>query len=262
MSERESLFPARESTHQVCGKPRILDLFCGAGGAATGYHRAGFDVVGVDIAPQPNYPFEFWQRDALNVLREVALIREDENSYGGWALYDFDAIHASPPCQAFTAYRRKGHGVGDGYPNLIAETRDLIERTGIPYVIENVEQAKFELRDPVTLCGSSFSLDVRRHRLFETNWLLLPLPCRHFEQKAKGKRFPGATNRQGRFTCEVGVYRIPLPEQKKAMGVDWVVTLPELSQMVPPAFTEFIGWQMRDGFETACQRTQERAGAC
>jgi DNA (cytosine-5)-methyltransferase 1 len=229
-------------------KPRLLDLFCGAGGAAMGYHRAGFEVVGIDIKPQKNYPFEFIQQGAIDYLTATLA-------------YGFDAIHASPPCQAFTAYRRKGHGVGDGYPNLIAGVRRALNDLVVPYVIENVEQAREWMRDPATLCGSSFGLDVRRHRLFETNWPLIPVPCRHFEQKAKGKRFPGATNRDGRYTCEVGVYRIPLATQKAAMGVDWDVTLQELSQMVPPAFTEHVGWQMRACFETQWQMERERTAA-
>lgn len=204
-----------------------------------GYHRAGFEVVGIDKEPQPNYPFEFHQADALEVLRDGGIYDD-----GRWPLYlsDFHAIHASPPCQAFTDYRRKGYGVGDGYPNVIGEVRDLLD--GFIYVIENVEKAAPEMRDPLTLCGSMFGLDVRRHRLFETNWWLVPLNCDHAAQRAKGKRFPGATNRpKGRYTCEVGVWRIPLPVQQEAMGMDWT-TLEELSQAVPPAYTEYVGAQL------------------
>ena len=224
----------------AASRPRLLDLFCGAGGAAMGYHRAGFDVVGVDIAPQPNYPFEFHQADALEVLYEGGICAE-----GRWPFYvtHFDAIHASPPCQAFTDYRRKGYGVGDGYPNLIGPVRELVQDYGYPYAIENVEKAAPEMRDPVMLCGSMFGLDVRRHRLFETNWPLAQLSCRHADQKALGKRFPGATNRNGRYTVEVGVWRIPLDVQQKAMGMDWS-TLEELSEAVPPAYTEYVGGQL------------------
>lgn len=208
-------------------KPRLLDLFCCAGGAARGYHDAGFEVVGVDIVPQTNYPFAFIRGDALEI--------------GGAVAHLYDAIHASPPCQSFTSYRRKGHGVGDGYPDLIAETRLLLEETGMPYVIENVPGAP--LKDPVTLCGSMFGLDVRRHRIFETNWPLSQPNCQHGEQVRKGKRFPGATNRDGRYTVEVGVWRIPLPVQQAAMQIDWM-TVPEMSQAVPPAYTEFLGRQL------------------
>jgi DNA (cytosine-5)-methyltransferase 1 len=216
-------------------KRRILDLFCGAGGAAVGYARAGFEVVGVDIKPQPNYPFEFHQDDALFVLASIAR-RGD---------YDYSAIHASPPCQAFTAYRRKGHGVGDGYGDMIAETRELLEQTGLPWVIENVKGAP--LLGPLMLCGSMFDppLDVQRHRYFESNgWMdESQWPCRH---DLWTPRWPAATNRalNSRKTVEIGVWRIPLETQRRAMGVDWEITREELSQAIPPAYTEFIGGQL------------------
>lgn len=211
-----------------CGsKPKLLDLFCGAGGASMGYARAGFEVYGVDITPQPNYPFEFQQADALEILDEM-LMRGDADG--------FDAIHASPPCQSFTAYRRKGHGVGDGYPNLIPQVRIALEDLGVPYVIENVLGSP--LVSPVQLCGSSFGLDVRRHRLFESNADITPVPCDHSWQTP---RFPPATNRTNlRRTVEVGVWRIPLDVQQKAMGIDWM-TLRELSEAIPPAYTEHVG---------------------
>lgn len=212
-------------------RPLLLDLFCGAGGAAEGYNRAGFDVVGVDVRPQPNYPFPATHRDGVDFLRGM-LLHPDR----------FDrikAIHASPPCQAFTAYRRRGSGVGDGYPDLIEQVRSLLQQTGLPYVIENVPGAPIE--NPIQLCGSSFGLDVRRHRLFESNLKLQAKPCDHAWQTP---RFPPATNRTNlRRTVEVGVWRIPLDVQQQAMGIDWM-TLPELSEAIPPAYTEFIGAQL------------------
>jgi site-specific DNA-cytosine methylase len=135
-------------------KPRLLDLFCGAGGAAMGYSRAGFEVVGVDIEPQPNYPFEFVQGDALEVLW----------GHGYWGVpADFDAIHASPPCQHYANVTRWRGDQAD-HPDLIAPVRDLLEQTGLPYVIENVRTA--ELRSCFLLCGSHFLLPIRRHRYF------------------------------------------------------------------------------------------------
>lgn len=205
---------------------RILDLCCGAGGMTRGFQKAGFEVWGIDIASQPSYCGDhFIQDDALKWLRD-------------FGAHGFAGVHASVPCQPFTAYRRKGHGVGDGYPDLIDLMRTELELTGLPYVMENVPGAP--LKDPVRLCGSSFGLDVRRHRLFETNWPLLVPPCDHSWQTP---RFPAATNRaeNSRCTVEVGVWRIPLDVQKRAMGVDWDVTLEELSEMVPPAFAAFIG---------------------
>lgn len=205
----------------------MLDLFSCAGGAAMGYYRAGFDVVGVDKDPQPNYPFEFHQADALEFLVEHG--------------HEFAAKHASCPCQKFTAYRRKGHGVGDGYEDLIASTRFLLECAGGPYVIENVEQARDRLVDPVRLCGSAFGLDVQRHRLFESNVELESPGCDH---SVWTPRFPPATNRTNlRRTVEVGVWRIPLDVQQAAMGIDWM-TREELSQAIPPAYTEFLGRQL------------------
>jgi len=192
-----------------------------------GYHRAGFEVVGVDINPQPRYPFEHHVGDAIEFAR----------LHG----HEFDAVHASPPCQTFTAYRRRGAGVGDDYLNLIPETREVLQEIGRPYVIENVEMARGELIDPVCYCGSSFGLNVRRHRLFESNMPLNPPPCDHAWQTP---RFPPATNRTNlRRTVEVGVWRIPLATQREAMGIDWM-ELRELSEAIPPAYTEHIGRQL------------------
>jgi DNA (cytosine-5)-methyltransferase 1 len=226
-----------QRSESIDPRPRLLDLFCGAGGASTGYHRAGFEVVGVDIAPQPNYPFEFHQADALDYLHEL---------YERIDLCPFDVIHASPPCQAFTAYRRKGHGVGGGYPNLIDVVRNALWSIGLPYVIENVPGAPLE--SPVTLCGSSFGLDVRRHRLFESNVPMLVPACNHSWQTP---RFAQATNRANkRSTVEIGVWRIDLEVQKRAMGVDWDVTREELSQMIPPRYSEFIGKRLLEHIAT------------
>jgi DNA (cytosine-5)-methyltransferase 1 len=217
----------------------LLDLFCKAGCGAVGYHRAGFErIVGVDSERQPNYPFRFYQGDALEVLRRI--LADDP----GWPRGEFTHVHASPPCQAFTDYRRKGHGVGDGYPNLIPETRRLLELIGLPYVIENVEKARDELRDPVRICGTAFpELDVQRHRMFESNVPLVGTECAHH---LRAPRYPGATNRapNSRRTVEVGVYRIPLGVQKRAMGVEHDVTLQELSEGIPPAYTEHVGRQL------------------
>jgi DNA (cytosine-5)-methyltransferase 1 len=185
-----------------------------------GYYLAGFEVIGVDIEPQPNYPFEFIRADALT-----------------FPLDQFDAVHASPPCQSYTAYqRRAGHVVPR--PDLITPLRPRLRESGLPYVIENVPGAP--LADPIQLCGSSFGLNVRRHRLFESNVALADLPCRHGWQTA---RYAPATNRTNlRRTVEIGVWRIPFAVQKRAIGVDWNVTL--VSEMVPPAFTHFIGAQL------------------
>lgn len=203
-------------------KPRLLDLFCGAGGAAVGYHRAGFQVVGVDNRPQPNYPFEFHQDDALT-----------------YPLEGFDAHHASPPCQGYSTMtaNQKAH------PRLIAHIRDRISH--LPHVIENVEGAKPYMKSPIMLCGSSFGLNVRRHRLFETNAFILAPPCTHtttpigiygahFDRTGGWVR-PNGTGR--------GIKADSLEAAQTAMGIDWM-TWPELVEAIPPAYTQFIGEQL------------------
>ena len=224
-------------------KPRLLDLFCGAGGASKGYQDAGFQIVGVDINPQPNYPFEFHQDDAL------------EWGAGFDWVEDFDAIHASPPCQAFTAYRRTGR-VGE-YPDLIAETRELLNKTGLPWVMENVEGAPLD--NYVLICASMLDpyAVIRRHRLFETNWEMAApwSPCRHRLQAAKlypggrSKEKTGASRGLVRSTMEIGSWDIPLIDQQEAMGIDWM-TLEELSEAIPPAYTEWIGFQLRKAVDS------------
>lgn len=205
-------------------KPRLLDLFCCAGGAAMGYHRAGFEVVGVDIEPQPNYPFEFHQANVLEL-------------YSVW-MHSFDAIHASPPCQFGSAYNRRG--IGQEHVNLIPQTRRLLKQAGRPYVIENIPTNAEHLIDPVQVCGSTFGLDIRRHRLFESNWPLVGTICNHAWQTP---RFPPATNRSNlRRTVEVGAYRCHTLAPA-AMGIDWM-TNHELSEAIPPAYTEHIGRQL------------------
>ncbi len=208
-------------------RPRALDLFCCAGGASDGLTRAGFDVTGVDRERQPEYPYDFHHCDVLAMTPEI--------------LEDFDLVWASPPCQAFTAYKRRPGHVAEAL-NLIPETRALLREAGVPYVIENVPGAPLE--NPVTLCGSMFGLDVQRHRIFETSFPVTPPACDH---SVWTPRYPGATNRAplSRKTVEVGVYRIPVATQRKAMGVLRDVSLPKLSQMVPPAFAEWLGLQAR-----------------
>lgn len=204
--------------------PRLLDLFCGAGGASWGYHLAGFEVVGVDHLPQPHYPLTFVQADALT-----------------YPLDGFDLVHASPPCQRWSTYGRRPE-VGDrqpSHPDLLTPTRARLQAHGVPYILENVPGAP--LLDPIQLCGSSFGLDVRRHRLFESSLPLVGLPCDHAWQTP---RFPPAGNRtRPRCTVEVGVYRILLSVQQAAMGIPWMQKH-ELSQAVPPAYTEFLGRQL------------------
>jgi DNA (cytosine-5)-methyltransferase 1 len=214
-------------------KPRLLDLFCGAGGAAVGYARAGFEVVGVDIKPQPRYPFTFFQGDALEYLR-------GEMEEAWFAHGPFDAIHASPPCQA---YVRSGMVAKDGrHPDLLGPTRDLLDETGLPWVIENVPGAP--MRPDIVLCGSQFGLSVRRHRWFETNWSgpVMTLACDHSQPIAGVYGHPhgkGGPWRNGKRPMLDG----NLEQWSESMGIDWM-TAPELANAIPPHYTECIGIQL------------------
>jgi len=222
-----------------------LDLFCGAGGAAVGYARAGFEVVGVDIKPQPHYPFEFHQADALDVLRRGRL--DPEKQYP-WAVFRFDAIHASPPCQAYTSMRHFGKGAGENAPELIEATRELLVANNRPWVMENVVGSP--LWNPLTLCGSSFGLGVRRHRLFESSELIFGAPCRHGEVARPIAVYGDHPQSPG----EKGTYRVnrarTLAEGQAAMGIDWMPWR-QLTQAIPPAMTEHIGRQLLAAIESA-----------
>jgi DNA (cytosine-5)-methyltransferase 1 len=225
-------------------RPRLLDLFCGAGGAAMGYHRAGFDVVGVDIAPQPSYPFEFVQADALEFLAQIARGGGWETKKHDYHLEDFDAIHASPPCQAHTALRVMENA--REHPDLVGPTRDLLEAARLPWVIENVVGAP--LVDPVTVCGASLGLgtlthDLARHRLFESNCPLLVPRCAHRSRKVIGIYGDHARlERRHRAGSQYNAVD-SLRYGSEAMGIDWM-TWPELTQAIPPAYTELIGHQL------------------
>jgi DNA (cytosine-5)-methyltransferase 1 len=206
-------------------KPRLLDLFCGAGGAAMGYHRAGFEVVGVDIKPQPRYPFEFIEGDAIENAKQLCV------------RFAFDAIHASPPCQAFSVANNYRPELATKYPDLIPSTRDLVVSSGLPYVIENVPGAP--LVAPTMICGSGLGLPLRRHRLFECSFPLMGVGCAHGQFPWR-EEYKHSTNRKRRRVAVLGEWRVPFALQKEAAGIDWM-TLEELSEAIPPAYTEHIG---------------------
>lgn len=204
-------------------KPRLLDMYCGAGGIAMGFHQAGFDVVGVDNKPQPNYPFQFFQADALEFLASH---------------YDsFDCFHASPPCKGFT----KSHTLQDHSDStrLLPATRDALISIGKPWDLENVPGAP--LRPDYVICGCAFQLPyLRRKRIFETSWrgfTLMP-PCVHVDYVVSVVGHGVGSNSAFRG------YEKPYIElAREAMGIDWM-TRDELSQAIPPAYGEFIGRQM------------------
>jgi DNA (cytosine-5)-methyltransferase 1 len=209
-------------------RPVLLDLFCGAGGAGTGYALAGFHVIGVDIDPQPAYPFNFIQRDVMDF--DLDALIEDSGAV---------AIHASPPCQAYSplnAYNKLP------YPDLVPPTRELLESSGLQYVIENVPQAP--LRDPMMLCGSMFGLRVYRHRHFESNAALAqPGHSPHVALCARNGYLP--TVERQFMTISGGKHSVAW--QRKAadvMGVPWMATVHDVCESIPPAYTAFIGGQL------------------
>lgn len=192
-----------------------------------GYHRAGFEVVGVDIAPQPRYPFEFHQADAL----EYCALHGQE----------FDVIHASPPCQRYTV-GRKIHNSGDRHPDLVAPTRDLLRSTWKTYVIENVPGAP--LISSMTLCGTMFDLRVFRHRLFESScFLRAPAHAKHNGSTGASDGYSTLACGRNGYICVAG-HNFIRAEGAEAMGIEWMATRYELAQAIPPAYTEYIGRQL------------------
>lgn len=238
-------------------KPRLLDLFCGAGGCTAGYQEAGFYVVGVDNRPQPNYcGDEFYEADALAILRGDPYI----------AVEEFDVIHASPPCQAYTLMRHMGKRAGESAPDLVGPTRELLEASGLPWVMENVVGSP--LAKHIVLCGSMFGLGVRRHRIFESSHLLLAPQCQHgagWPVAVWGDGRPSRKEARREHCGPIAVYgdhpedspihrsgdsrpgltrrAATLAVGQVAMGIDWM-NWRELTQSIPPAYTELIGHQL------------------
>lgn len=227
------------------GAPWILDAYCGAGGASVGYWLAGFNVVGIDIENFKRYPFPLLVADALDELRHL----RNEGAVLGHRVV---AVHASPPCQAFTEawkIRQREH------PDLIGPTRELLNEIGLPYIIENVEGAP--LLSPLVLCGSMFGLgaqcipgyrELRRHRLFESNLgLAAPGPCRHVHPVVSAHG--GGPTRRARGAGRGG-YQGLVSERRAALGIDWM-TRAEMNLAIPPAYTEHLGRQVLEQLDVA-----------
>lgn len=199
---------------------KALDLFCGAGGASMGLHLAGFEVTGVDIKPQPNYPFKFIQADALS-----------------FPLDGFDLIWASPPCQYFTRMLNHGLTCRSKHKNLIPQTRMRLMESGNPYVIENVMGSP--LRNPIMLCGEMFGLRVTRHRLFESGIFMLQ------PEHPKHRGYHIRKRNDGGYYYRVYGHETGKASWGKAMGINWMKS-PELAQAIPPAYSKWIGDRMMD----------------
>jgi len=211
-------------------KPKLLDLFCCAGGAGIGYSRAGFDVVGVDIKLQPSYPLEFLRADALALYPSFVA--------------SFDAVHASPPCQSYSDLAKRNANA-DAWPRLVEPVREMLIRSGLPYVIENVDGAP--LVNAVVLCGTMFpELRVLRHRLFEANFAIVPPPHKKHPKVHtfdKRKSHFGKTDEWKDFVQVTGGGNCTLAAAREAMGIDWM-SKGEINEAIPPAYTEFVGLEL------------------
>lgn len=222
---------------------RLLDLFCGAGGAAMGYARAGFQVVGVDNQPQPNYPFEFHQADATK-LRFVDQGPAIDHGFMTINITRFDAIHTSPPCQRYSQMSNCRPGLSETYLDQVLNERARLTTTQLPWVIENVpgsptmkHSGLFDSHG-VELCGHMFGLALYRHRHFESNvHLYQPDHPRHFIPGAKAGHWKPGEIISVSGNCS------PIALAKEAMGIHWM-SRAELAEAIPPAYTQFIGEQL------------------
>lgn len=222
-------------------KPRLLDLCCKAGGASMGYYRAGFEVVGVDSEPQPNYPFTFHQADALT-----------------FPLDGFDVVVVSPPCQGYSSIAACRKGGREKHPRLIEGFRSRLQASGRPYVIENVVGAREYMQNPIMLCGNMFGLHVYRHRLFESNAeLLQPDHVKHVWRAAQ----PGAIARVGEYWSPAGKFG-GLEAARAAMVIDWKMTVVEVANAVPPLYTEWIGRQLLQALSSRRQAIRVQLCEC
>lgn len=211
----------------MSGRPVALDLYCHAGGAARGYHAAGFDIVGVDIEPMPEYPYEFHQDDAVDFLRRHG--------------HEFDLNHGSPPCYAYSNLNAYNH---KEYPRLIAATRDAMIEAGRPWVIENVEPALSEMINPVTLCGTMFGLLMYRHRLFETSFpLVAPAHPRHEWLCTRNGYLP--TPQRPFMSIHGGKHsRAWQRKAAETMETPWITTIQGVCQAIPPRYAQYVGEAM------------------
>lgn len=221
----------RDESHGL----RILDAFCCAGGAGMGYHLAGFDVVGIDINPQPNYPFEFIQGDAVQYIRDHG--------------HEYDAIHTSPPCQAncaLTVGTNRSQGWGGEHEDLVQATRAALSNTGRRSTIEQ-PQGQAQMTKDVTLCGEMFGLDVIRHRHMELgNWITEP--PEHIPHRGKVRGYRHGVWYDGPYIAAYGDGggKGSVKEMQDAMGIHWTDVRSELTEAIPPAYTRWLGRRLAE----------------
>ncbi len=207
-----------------------------------GFHQAGFEVVGVDIEPQPNYPFDFYQADALT-----------------FSLSGFDAVHVSPPCPGYSPATSFHRGAREKHPLLIGVFRERLQAAGCLYVIENVENAKAYMQNPVLLCGEMFGLRTYRHRLFESNVALqVPTHPKHVIPVAG----PGAIARTGEYWSVGGHFGQKERAQREALGIDWMKPVDEIANAIPPVYGEWIGRQLLQALSTKRQAIRIQMCEC
>ncbi|MGY0461463.1 SAM-dependent methyltransferase [Kitasatospora sp. cg17-2] len=222
-------FTVRPAADRLPARPwnglTVLDAYCCQGGAGMGYWLAGYDVLGVDLTGQPRYPFRFVQADAVAFITEHGHL--------------FDLLHGSPPCQRYTRCQKIR---GREHPDLIVPTRTAMQSTGRPWVIENVEEAAPEMRDPAMLCGAAFRLRTYRHRLFEPGGGLTVTPPEHPVHAAPLAKM-GRPVADDEFMHVVGNFSgVPLARSAAVMGMPWA-NRDGLREAIPPAYTRFIGHQ-------------------
>ncbi|MFH8566518.1 DNA methylase [Streptomyces sp. NPDC017988] len=223
--------PIRRDGH----RPLLLDLFSCAGGAAMGYARAGFTVHGCDVADRPNYPFPQHRGDALEYLAHLIATGEIER-------YAF--VHASPPCQAgcaLTVGTNQSQGWGRAHVDLVAPTRELLDKTGLPYVIEQ-PNGRAKIRKDLVLCGEMFGLGVIRHRNFECGGWTIEQPA-HRPHRGRVRGYRHGRYFDGPYVAAYGNGggKPSIPELQAAMGIDWTNVREELTEAIPPAYSEHIG---------------------
>jgi site-specific DNA-cytosine methylase len=214
---------------------RLLDLCCGAGGAGKGYADAGWEVEGVDIVAQPDYPYPFHLADGLEYLSEH------------WS--EFDAVHGSPPCQASSTLSKGTNGNRYGHLDLVPAYRAAFKALPIPTIVENVKSAY--LRPDLTLCGAMFGLKTYRHRYFELSFAVQNPPHPRHDGRTSGWRHGRLVKGSMVAVYGHGGYKGTKSEWQEVMETPWITKKRAIAQAIPPKYTQFIGSQLKNALERA-----------